>query len=537
LATLRPPCWPWSGRAAWGRMGPMPTLILYYPEKEKRWKVDVEGDSFAIGRSRDSQVCLPHTSVSKKHLLVERKGKRYVFRDLGSKNGVIVNGFRMSKGTLEDGDELQIGSLFITFYSDGGPAIVPAPAVTRGDARAANGGAAANDAAGLAHPRDGEDAPVRLGVPETPILPQLSVDDLERELEGSSDEPAGTATLHISRDDPRLHYLLRQPVRRRPDGDEEWEKSQAERGQPKASGPNPFRRGAILLGMGACLSVGLLLGYLGGKLDGNAPSAGEVVPAASTRPAAQSAQPPAVQPAPAAPAAPEYPWAPADLRDAGTAKRMIVRLFLDLAGRPPIRDELARLDKASPEKIYDAARSQIPTGPEASPPRLSDNLPEVFERLMGRKPAGPEDEKIRQESGGDADHYAFALATSAAYCDPSRKRPRTKEQLARSLLVDLLAELPERAKVTKTLAAIDSKAPNAVQAVAVAIAGVADASRAGPREKVSPEDWLRDAYARLLLRQPSATELASAKTQLSSGPDAWRAILSELASREEYLSY
>jgi hypothetical protein len=39
------------------------------------------------------------------------------------------------------------------------------------------------------------------------------------------------------------------------------------------------------------------------------------------------------------------------------------------------------------------------------------------------------------------------------------------------------------------------------------------------------------------LRQPSATELASAKTQLSSGPDAWRAILSELASREEYLSY
>jgi hypothetical protein len=192
----------------------MPTLILYYPEKEKRWKVDVEGDSFAIGRSRDSQVCLPHTSVSKKHLLVERKGKRYVFRDLGSKNGVIVNGFRMSKGTLEGrrraADRKPLHHVLQRRRAgDRARSCRHAWRRSSGERRRGRERCCRLSAS----PRRGGCA-VRLGVPETPILPQLSVDDLERELEGSSDEPAGTATLHISRDDPRLHSLLRQPVRR-----------------------------------------------------------------------------------------------------------------------------------------------------------------------------------------------------------------------------------------------------------------------------------------------------------------------------------
>src|SRR5437867_167839 len=100
----------------------MPILLLYYPEKEKRWTVEVAGKRFTIGRAPDVEVCIPHTSVSKKHLLVERKGPHYVFRDLESKNGVYLNDFRTVRGSLENGDEIRLGSITITFYEEKPPA-------------------------------------------------------------------------------------------------------------------------------------------------------------------------------------------------------------------------------------------------------------------------------------------------------------------------------------------------------------------------------------------------------------------------------
>jgi pSer/pThr/pTyr-binding forkhead associated (FHA) protein len=99
----------------------LPTLLFYYPEKEKRWKLEVQSDRFTIGRSREVEVCIPHTSVSKKHLLVERRGPKYIFRDLGSKNGSFLNDFRMARGSLSDGDELRVGSIRITFYKAAAP--------------------------------------------------------------------------------------------------------------------------------------------------------------------------------------------------------------------------------------------------------------------------------------------------------------------------------------------------------------------------------------------------------------------------------
>src|SRR4029453_750471 len=84
-----------------GRIGAMPVLFLHYPDKKKRWTREVLKDRFTIGRSRDAEVCIPHTSVSKQHVLVEKRNGRFIYRDLGSTNGIYLNEFRKDQGTLE----------------------------------------------------------------------------------------------------------------------------------------------------------------------------------------------------------------------------------------------------------------------------------------------------------------------------------------------------------------------------------------------------------------------------------------------------
>lgn len=96
----------------------MPYLVLEHLEKETRWTVSINDDSFVIGRSRNAAVCIRDLSVSKKHVRVDRRSGRYRFLDLGSKNGTYINDFRRSRGPLHDGDELRVGKIRITFYKE-----------------------------------------------------------------------------------------------------------------------------------------------------------------------------------------------------------------------------------------------------------------------------------------------------------------------------------------------------------------------------------------------------------------------------------
>ena len=67
-------------------------------------------DSLAAGRIDDG-------TVSRQHARITVAGKSAVIADLGSKNGTFVNGKRVGgKPTrLSDGDEIQLGSVFLEF--------------------------------------------------------------------------------------------------------------------------------------------------------------------------------------------------------------------------------------------------------------------------------------------------------------------------------------------------------------------------------------------------------------------------------------
>lgn len=58
-----------------------------------------------IGRWEDNDVVIPDRWISRHHAQVCREGSRYVVVDLDSKNGLFVNGQRVTKDTFLDNDD------------------------------------------------------------------------------------------------------------------------------------------------------------------------------------------------------------------------------------------------------------------------------------------------------------------------------------------------------------------------------------------------------------------------------------------------
>lgn len=74
-------------------------------------------DRYGLGRANTNELCYPDDfGLSRQHLAFERNGAQWVLRDLGSKNGTLLNGFRISAPTpLSPGDLVQAGHLQILF--------------------------------------------------------------------------------------------------------------------------------------------------------------------------------------------------------------------------------------------------------------------------------------------------------------------------------------------------------------------------------------------------------------------------------------
>jgi len=67
-------------------------------------------ETFMIGRSEDSQFCLPHDRFfSRHHCLLEIAPPQTFLRDLGSTNGTFVNGLKVETAHLKNGDRIQGG--------------------------------------------------------------------------------------------------------------------------------------------------------------------------------------------------------------------------------------------------------------------------------------------------------------------------------------------------------------------------------------------------------------------------------------------
>jgi len=71
-----------------------------------------------IGRQSTNDIVVLTEKASRQHARITPSGKQFVLEDLGSSNGTLVNGIRIQRHTLENGDEIRIGDAVLTFLGD-----------------------------------------------------------------------------------------------------------------------------------------------------------------------------------------------------------------------------------------------------------------------------------------------------------------------------------------------------------------------------------------------------------------------------------
>jgi serine/threonine-protein kinase len=71
-----------------------------------------------VGRQSTNDIVVLEEKASRQHARITSTGKQFVYEDLGSSNGSQINGVRIQKHTLKNGDVIHIGKATLTFHED-----------------------------------------------------------------------------------------------------------------------------------------------------------------------------------------------------------------------------------------------------------------------------------------------------------------------------------------------------------------------------------------------------------------------------------
>lgn len=96
----------------------MPLELVIRNQDGSTRNVPLVADKIGLGRATTNELCYPDDfGLSRQHLAFENENGQWVVKDLGSKNGTLYNGFRISAPTpVNDGDVINAGHLQITVY-------------------------------------------------------------------------------------------------------------------------------------------------------------------------------------------------------------------------------------------------------------------------------------------------------------------------------------------------------------------------------------------------------------------------------------
>jgi serine phosphatase RsbU (regulator of sigma subunit)/pSer/pThr/pTyr-binding forkhead associated (FHA) protein len=104
--------------------GSIQELLIHTPDGKVR-AISLDRDKIGLGRSSANELCYPEDAgLSRQHLALERNGPDWILRDLGSKNGTLLNGVRVTVPTkLGQQDRITAGHLTLEFASKSAPAL------------------------------------------------------------------------------------------------------------------------------------------------------------------------------------------------------------------------------------------------------------------------------------------------------------------------------------------------------------------------------------------------------------------------------
>jgi Protein of unknown function (DUF3662)/FHA domain len=78
-------------------------------------KHELQKQSVLIGRSKDCDIRISDPNVSRRHAEIRQEGAAYWIVDLGSTNGISVNGHALKRARLDDDDRITLGSTELVF--------------------------------------------------------------------------------------------------------------------------------------------------------------------------------------------------------------------------------------------------------------------------------------------------------------------------------------------------------------------------------------------------------------------------------------
>ena len=95
----------------------MPKIIIRLPN-QKDQKNRFAKNEILIGRGEECDLILPNVSVSRTHAAIRLDREGATITDIGSENGIRVNGVEKKDIRLNSGDELLIGHFSLVFLGD-----------------------------------------------------------------------------------------------------------------------------------------------------------------------------------------------------------------------------------------------------------------------------------------------------------------------------------------------------------------------------------------------------------------------------------
>lgn len=75
----------------------------------------IERESVVIGRSDEADIILTDEGISRQHAQIDKHENSYAITDLGSTNGIFVNGMPTRQAALRDGDKILLGDVLLGF--------------------------------------------------------------------------------------------------------------------------------------------------------------------------------------------------------------------------------------------------------------------------------------------------------------------------------------------------------------------------------------------------------------------------------------
>jgi pSer/pThr/pTyr-binding forkhead associated (FHA) protein len=94
---------------------PVPGRHLAIEENGEVLLVALDQDVLHVGRSPSADVVLDDATVSRRHAVIARQDGQTVLLDDRSRHGVLVNGERVGRAVLQNGDTIHLGSVVMRF--------------------------------------------------------------------------------------------------------------------------------------------------------------------------------------------------------------------------------------------------------------------------------------------------------------------------------------------------------------------------------------------------------------------------------------